>query len=1020
MIVSPCLGLSCSAWPDWMELCKPRLLMHNGGRTNQNLEPPPCIGFIDVLAVQINAREREMGDCPQPRQAVVKKVLVVSIVFVLVALSNCRAVWALNQLPAAQIVDVQRPSVISPNEGFAVVVTVDYSGSYSTDIAILDAATGFVLASKGLIVPAGRNAFAFQLIGQDRPGVWMLLASVRVWWHDGWYANDKGATFPFQITISEPTNATLVITSNVVPTAVTIDGFSHSLSPEGIQLLTTLGFHTIEIESSLALGNGTRAVFDRWSDGVRSISRRIYLAATLNLSAVYFTEYRLAVGSSVGETVGSGWYPTGTNATFAAIDTSITEHTSTSRAAYKFSHWSGDSDSSSPVGWLVMDGPKTVIANWSEGISQMTVMSELTIISAICFVLSAILATIGIALRKRTRTDKRGDPVRGKTPAMGLLLLVVLLAVVTDPSMIQPAQAVLPVQPATVAIGDATWYHWNQTASDTLLIWLGGGIVEQTTYLVNPYEFESYNTLRFIQDLTRYYDVLALRKGSIRYTDSSLNRTIFREPYPSSHNFMKNIHSWAREQEYTYLYVVGYSVGAMAAAKELIVVSPEDWASPDGLIIITTTITEDITSKASSLRASLLLLYGDKIAPEFTASGQAFFGNAPQEGWRDGSWYHREYHVIPDVEHEVWTIRDSGEYDGRAVLLTVNFIETSKSLQFESVKDAVLRIVLNRTSTTELRSQFNVEMTSVYAPGKVRTNEVFEITTQLHYDFPFNLTTAVIAFDADAASIVSVAEKQLSGQGERSFVTTILSGETPRIAHLSLMPLIGVGGNWSVVADGMRDVAIDVTDSFSARIIVGYPNVAVQFDGQAFRTGTNGEITLNAAAGEHVISVPPFIMLGNTARAVFQYWNATSGSSNLSLPISRDVCLLAIYRRQYYLNVKSPLGRVSGAGWYDENSVAPFQVSPPAVTLNGTRIFTGWSGDSIDSSPASRIFMNGPKNVEGSWKDLKAQEANSIPLQLQILFVTSLATLLASIIFLVMSFRHARTSRRAEVPQVST
>ena len=961
-----------------------------------------------------------MVDCPQRHHAIGKKVLVVSAVFILLAFSNCRAVWALEQLPVAQIADVQTPSVISPNEGFPVVVNVDYSGSYSTDIAILDAATGFVLASKGLIIPAGRNAFTFQLIGRDRPGVWMLLASVRVWWHDGWYANEKGATFPFEITISEPTNITLVVMSNVVPTVVTIDGVSHSLSPEGVHLSTTRGFHTIEIEPSLAMGDGTRAVFDHWNDGIRSISRRIYLTAGLDLSAVYLTEYLLTVESSVGETVGSGWYPAGTNATFAAIDSGTAENTSTSRAPTKFTHWSGDSNFNSPVGWLIMNGPKTVVANWSEATSEMTVMSELTIISAICLVCSAIFVTIGIALRKKTRTDRRGDPVRGKAPAMAFLLVVVFLAAAAQPSMIHPAQALLPVQPATVAIGNATWYHWNETASDTLLIWLGGGIVEQTALLINPCEFESYNTLRFIQDLARYYDVLALRKGSIRYVDSTLNRTIFREPYPGSFNFMKNIRSWAHEQGYTYLYVIGYSVGAMAAAKELIVASPDDWTSPDGLIIITTKIAEAVSSKASSLRASLLLLYGDKIAPEFTASGQAFFGNAPQEGWRNGSWYHREYHVIPDVEHEVWTIRDSGEYDGRAVLLTLKFIETCKSLQFESVRDAISRIVLNHTSTTAPHSQFNVEVTSVHAPGKVTTKEAFEITMQVRYDFPSDLTTAVIAFDADAASIVSAAEKRLSGQGEGQFVTTILSGGSPRTAHLSLIPLIGVGGNWSLVTDGMRDVTIDVTDSFSAQIIVGYPNVTVQFDGQTFRTGTNGEITLNATTGEHLISVPLFIMLGDAARAVFQQWNVTSGSSNLSLSTSRDVCLLAIYRRQYYLDIRSPLGWVSGAGWYDENSIARFQVAPPVVALNGTRIFVRWSGDSVDSSPTSSVFMNGPRRVEASWRDLKAQEGNDIPLQLQISFVASLATLLASIIFLVMSFRHARTWRRAKVPQLST
>ncbi|WP_455284885.1 hypothetical protein, partial [[Eubacterium] cellulosolvens] len=71
---------------------------------------------------------------------------------------------------------VEAPTRVSPEEGFIVLVTVDYSGSYSTDIAVIDTGTGFVLASKGLIIPAGRNLFTFSLTARGRSGVWTLTA----------------------------------------------------------------------------------------------------------------------------------------------------------------------------------------------------------------------------------------------------------------------------------------------------------------------------------------------------------------------------------------------------------------------------------------------------------------------------------------------------------------------------------------------------------------------------------------------------------------------------------------------------------------------------------------------------------------------------------------------------------------------------------------------------------------------------------------------------------------------------
>jgi hypothetical protein len=125
--------------------------------------------------------------------------------------------------------------------------------------------------------------------------------------------------------------------------------------------------------------------------------------------------------------------------------------------------------------------------------------------------------------------------------------------------------------------------------------------------------------------------------------------------------------------------------------------------------------------------------------------------------------------------------------------------------------------------------------------------------------------------------------------------------------------------------------------------------------------------------------------------------------------------LLAIYRKQYYLNVTSPLGQASGAGWYDEDSVALFRVMPSIVTNNGTHAFVGWSGDSNDSSPSSSVNMNSSKSMDASWKDVTPAGEGTSALKLQLLLVTSLAILLACVIFVVTSFRHRRSLSLAGV-----
>ena len=132
-----------------------------------------------------------------------KTKLLFFLLLLVVISSNSSTTHAAEQLPVAKIASVKAPPDISPNQDFTVVVTVDYSASISTDIAILDAATSYVLACKGLIVPAGRNVFTFRMIGRDQPGLWKLVTSVRIWWHEGWYGNQNGTVFPFEITITD-------------------------------------------------------------------------------------------------------------------------------------------------------------------------------------------------------------------------------------------------------------------------------------------------------------------------------------------------------------------------------------------------------------------------------------------------------------------------------------------------------------------------------------------------------------------------------------------------------------------------------------------------------------------------------------------------------------------------------------------------------------------------------------------------------------------------------------------------
>jgi len=946
-------------------------------------------------------------------------LLILLLVSFLLTFSSGSAAIAAEQLPVAKIVSVESPLEVSPGEKFIVTVGVDYSGSYSTDIAILDSATGRVLDSRGLIIPAGRNLFSFSLTGPEGPGVWSLLATVRVWWHSGWYANQHGGTYVFNIRVIDLPNAILNITSNLDSTVVRVDGTTYPIFANGTELQITRGIHRIEVEPQVVLGVGVRAEFDRWSDGMSSSAREIYVAGQLDLSAIYLTEFLLTVGSSAGVTIGSGWYPAGTSATFAALDPAVTGHPLMGyQATDKFDHWSGDSQSDSPVDWVAMDRPKTVTANWSEDMAQVTLTCRLVVVSIAFLSCSAMLLTVVAILRKKARMRSHRFPLGGGV-GRGLLLVVLSLAVAAHSAMPQTPNASALHQPEDATIGDATWYHWNQAGSDTCLIWLGGGIVGQSAYMMNPLEYESYNTVRFVQDLAEYYDLLALKKGSMHRIDQALNKTVYGEPYPGSGNFMKEIRVWAHERGYTYLYVVGYSVGAMIAVEELILTHPDDWVTPDGLVVITTKIPERVYTRAGSLRACLLLLYGDKIAPEFAASGERFYQETPKEGWRDGFWFHKEYHVIPDVEHEVWTTRDSGEYDKRASLDTVKFIESSKGLQFEPIKATISECALNLTTREEAHVQ-TVDISSVKSPHKVRTEEAFRITATVRYDLPSNRSLAVLGFDSESASIVSVSQRRLAGTSQADFVITASSGNTTKIMQVVLIPLVANESNWVPITAGIKAVQVEVTDLLTVNVLTGYPNVVVELDGQVFVTNANGEVDLRVDRGEHVISVPPTVTLDNGSRAIFDQWNDITTSPILRVCLSEDVSLLAIYHRQWYLDVKSEFGQTTGTGWYDEYAVAPFGVAPLLISNGTVHMFVGWSGDSNDYSPRSSVVMSSSMNVQASWRAIESREEGLTLLQAQVLLVASMVILLVSSAFAITLLGHEHRPASADEQRART
>ncbi len=112
---------------------------------------------------------------------------------------------------------------------------------------------------------------------------------------------------------------------------------------------------------------------------------------------------------------------------------------------------------------------------------------------------------------------------------------------------------------------------------------------------------------------------------------------------------------------------------------------------------------------------------------------------------------------------------------------------------------------------------------------------------------------------------------------------------------------------------------------------------------------------------------------GPGKRFTLHGWSRDASGSGLSSnPILMDGPKTAVanYVTEFYLQVTSQYGSVSGSGWYANGSTAYANVASSEVSLGtGTRArFTGWGGDASGSDTRSAaITMDAPKFASATW-----------------------------------------------------
>lgn len=183
---------------------------------------------------------------------------------------------------------------------------------------------------------------------------------------------------------------TLTITSDVINTQiVSVNGTLYTTDASGKVVITInqLGAYAVQILTPYNLDQTTRIALSQWNDGTTSNQKTITIDTDQSYSITTKTQYYLSVTSAYGNIQGSGWYDSGSSASFSVSPTSVSSGFLTNQV---FKSWAGDYTGTASSGTITMNSPKEITAQWTTDSSQLYLLLEILPI-VIIIILVAVL-----------------------------------------------------------------------------------------------------------------------------------------------------------------------------------------------------------------------------------------------------------------------------------------------------------------------------------------------------------------------------------------------------------------------------------------------------------------------------------------------------------------------------------------------------------------------------------------------------------------------------------------------------
>lgn len=300
--------------------------------------------------------------------------------------------------PMIEIKDIKFPEKVLQGKNFAVNISVVYSCEKRTmcNLGIYDYNIEKTIDPRIFYLEGNGTEFIVLSLQASSERQLVFEALLRYWYLNGWIYEKESLRRPFSINVTDSLQFTLLLpTPN---TAIKIENVEVKTDHLGI-IKTSVkpGKYLVEVPQKINSTINTRLSFIEWSDGSKSNPRLTYVQHDTNLTAEYEKEYYLNVNSSLGDTQGNGWYPSGSVATFSVPDSIyVSGILQIIPDKYLFIKWTGGSNVKSSLSKIVMDSPKTVVANW-----QLDETSRILILLSIIIILFDLVIFGYIAKRRR-------------------------------------------------------------------------------------------------------------------------------------------------------------------------------------------------------------------------------------------------------------------------------------------------------------------------------------------------------------------------------------------------------------------------------------------------------------------------------------------------------------------------------------------------------------------------------------------------------------------------------------------